>query len=184
MKPCYSCICAVASLLLTSPATDAQKLDEVPLSSIYVTSEQKGLNHVVIGKDVRNMEAWREFLKARPQVSALLLRPGEKISDFTTKMPFGGGDVQRPLWLVVFFGFAPSRPPEWTIDSIERGPWKVRVNYHLATSAPAAKDVHVIPYFAWVPLGDPPAGKYALELADSRTREITLMRRFTVVAPE
>jgi len=104
---------------------------------------------------------------------------------------FGGRPVDVPApvnkpnpatgshWLVAYLGLGPSEPTWWNVESIEVSGGKVRLSYRTPPpSSPVTSDVHA--YYFWVPLGTLEPNSYRLELCDSVSGVVTLMRRVDV----
>jgi hypothetical protein len=156
------------------------KTETISLSSVFVSSDQKGLQHA--RGDVDD-EAWREFIHFRAPPNIFFVR-GKGISEVVAEsIRFRTGQPEGPVWLAVFFGYSHSTPVEWTIESIQRTRGKVSVNFRLPEPG-QVRTADVSPYWAWIPLDQVAPGPYVLELIDSRTGEITLMRRVEVTGPK
>ncbi len=159
------------------------KVETIPLSSIYSNNGQEGLKEAGL-RDIRLFEKPnnRSFTHG---LSTILLVYEKDILDAvkSTRIVFLGGETppinkdEQQHWLVVFFGRHPSSPCWWIIDSVERSSGKMSLNYHNPTNPPLATTADMAHYFAWVPLGKLKRGSYNVELRNSRTGEVELMRR-------
>jgi len=137
-----------------------------------------------------DQEFLEPFLKLRPRSSSIFLTAASNIDEAVeAAIRFHGPeDVTLPradenshIWMIVFFGWGSSAPPRWEVESIEQSPSKLVVRF----SKPAAvvRTTDFVPYFVLAPLKDLQAGTYQLELRNSATNELSLMRTVKLIAP-
>ena len=82
-------------------------------------------------------------------------------------------------WLVVYLGSGPSSPTWWTIEEAAVESGKVVVSYRMSKPRPATDDIHR--YYYWIPLGKLDPGTYQVELFDSASKTVRLMRCVEVI---
>ncbi len=194
----------VLALLVTSCDSASKEKPEpepvaktIPLKSIYSTNGQEGLIPVKRREkdpSKAHLEAIRQ--EVRGGASNILLVNGDDIVQAVnaTRWAFTGGrslevpvrpepgDGPKPasFWMVAFLGIDGSTPPAWLVRSAERKGQNIRLSVIKPKRNSSTKDERH--YFVWVPLGKLEAGRYTLELFDTETKELTLMRRVIVAA--
>jgi hypothetical protein len=168
------------------------KPQPIPLDSVYVTSEQKGLKRVAVGQGNFDQPVLEDLARRsiKAGLSNVFLVRGAEIGDAVraTRLAFDSGlgasepipadraQADKAVWLVAFFGVSGSSPPAWEVKGVERSGQRVRVSF--AASPADSNDRH--PYFAWVLLGAAEPGVYTLELFDVNVKEAVLSRRVAV----
>ncbi len=164
-------------------AGDSEKLEKIPLDSIYSTFSQKGLKNIT---DRENMYYEELMTKSKHGASNFFLVRGDDFSkaiEATHRVAVAGSIVDRitleeqpqgQVWMVVYWGIAGSSPPCWTIHSVERSEKTIRLRYRHHEDGGETKDLHR--YYAWVPPGELKAGKYNLEMWDEDNSERMLTR--------
>lgn len=189
---------AVAGLTTVFGPGVAQEKDKtvkpqpIPLDSVHVTSEQKGLKRVAVGHGDFDRQVLEDLRRSSLKVglSNVFLVRGAEITAAVRAtrdafesgvgagepIPGDGKRPDQPIWLVVFFGVSGSSPPAWEVKGVERAGRRVRVSF--AASAADSNDRH--PYFAWVNLGTLAPEGYTLELFDLGAQEVALSRNVRV----
>jgi hypothetical protein len=171
---------------------DSEKFQKIPSGEIYTTAIQKGLEHVSLGDHLPFKGQIEIFNQLQPSASNLFLTQANDLNEAVEagvrlqgranlRLPKDAKDSE--IWLVVFFGRAQSSPQNWTIDSVEFSQTKVRVNYTVPSKI-IIRTRDYVPYFAFVRLKDLIAGRYDLELRESGSKEVTLMRKVRLQPPE
>jgi hypothetical protein len=182
---------ALVALLFAGCRQAPESFDKIDLRSVHATFEGNGVTHFVFGEDFPFEEDLRHFRRLLPVASNIFLVAAENENDaWHAAIRFKGSDPcilpkadePKQIWLAAYFGFAPSDPTRFTIDSLETNRSKLRLTY----SVPARIDVSSAdtrPYLAIAPIKGLQPGPYTLELRQSRTGDVTLMRRIRLVSP-
>jgi hypothetical protein len=171
---------------------------EIPLSEIFSTGGQKGLQRVppdtqiVDGKVAGKVSATIELERRHDGSSNAFLVDAPKIGDAvnaTARVLTGFRAADTPVpplsiltginWLVVYLGSGHSNPTKWIVESVTVDGNKIRLTYRKPkVVGPQTLDGR--PYYFWVKLDALDAAAYNLELYDSELKAVTLMRRVEV----
>lgn len=185
-------VLAFGALGCAGSQPSSEKLDKLPITSIHSTSGQKGLQHVTLGADFVDQEILERFNKLLPRASNLFVCQATDVSeamraglrfDGRSTIPLPKQGDKSQLWLIVFLGFKASSPPQWIIDSVEYNQAKLRVTFSVESELlQRTRDSH--PYFYLIPLKGIKRGSYDVELRESNTKEVVLMRKVRIQAME
>jgi hypothetical protein len=164
------------------------EVQQIPLSEIYATSDQKGLRgspysarswlHEFAGVGASNVFlVCGNDINGAVGATSLVIRGGRPAD--IPALPHDGTGANR-YWLVAYLGVAGSDPPAWLVRSADVSGKTIRLRYHVPRRGASTSDCH--PYFVWVPIGELQRGIYTLQLIDTDTNEAHLSRRVTVSA--
>lgn len=164
---------------------------QLPLDSMYTTSEQEGVKRLTF---TRGTPAEKAELTLRKQatsfgLSSVFLVRGRDIGDavratekaftlgFGAETPIDPDQGRREegVWLVAYFGVTASSPPQWVVRGVERAGTRFRVRVGRPNRENGAS-ADLFPYFAWVPVGPLSAGAYTLEIIDAAGGDILVGR--------
>ncbi len=197
MRPTMPSLVAVFAIwVCASCSQEAHKAKTIPFREMYATVPQDGMKRVVLADELPFDQLKLErFLKLRPQASNIFLTKaaGLKGVDGVTyagicfrayrELAVSKADDETKLWLVVFFGFAPNKSHQWTLNAIEYSRSKIRVTYTVAGQEDKSSK-NFEPYFVFVPVQELDIGDYELELYESARRETTFVRHVQVLPVE
>jgi hypothetical protein len=186
----------------TDKASDKAKeekpeVKKIPIEEMYTTREHEGMKWPWHRKDAPKDPKILEQVHAfggggHVGASNIFLVRGrtfEEAVQATYSVFFSGVGVDtpalpeqrsraKPVWVVVFFGEAPSDPLEWEVRGVTLHGKSVEVAFvhpqHLAGGADIAG------YMFWIPLGELDPGKYKLTLFDVEQKEVVMMRQVLV----
>ncbi len=172
---------------------DQVKAKQVPLKSVYTTSDQQGLSKVRLGEGSKGFQnQFGELYRGSIRIGAsnVFLARGHDVTAavraawevFTHGIP-----ADKPvsadyppksdeIWLVAYLGIEGSGPPAYQVQSIEVSGTDIRLTY----KHPGAGTNDLHPYFYWAQVGRLVAGTYKLQLFDADQKQVTLMRRVQV----
>lgn len=197
---------AVGILLITSTtAAEPQNENEnvprkIPLSQIFSTSQQKGLQNVrsVFQQEVEGQAAnayFRQLFAGTNGSSNVFLVDAVTSSDAlaaTLRVISGSHSADKPptvnksdpirgnYWLVAYLGTASSSPPRWTIETVSVETNRVIVRYRKAKPSFGTEDSQS--YYYWIPLGKLAPQAYEIQLVNDEQSVVNLMRRVEVSA--
>lgn len=190
-------------------ATDGKKtakpkadIRTLALDSCYATSGQKGIKPILSGTEAEpHARYFTAFLAANGGMGAsnVFLVWGNNLSEVveaTGDVFLGGRSASKPararvkkdgdkLWLVVYFGIAREKPPQWLVHAVESDGQTIRVRYSdtdfgkkgAGKPPPLAESR---PYYLWVPLEAKERDVQALELFDTERDEVSFSRKVKV----
>ncbi len=198
LLPCIAVV--LATLTVAFPGEDravpedATKERVIPLSAIYGTNHQEGINRLRPAKANPAHEALKALTDDAGYIGAgtVFLVRGKDITEAIRAMRLiyaegqsadqvataRCGSKDAPLWMVAFMGGVGSRLPRVVVKSACQNGKRVRLTY--STPNPPPTDGNYIAEFFWVPLNAVGEGTYSLELYHEQSRQVVLMRRVTV----
>ncbi|MCI0742409.1 MAG: hypothetical protein L0Y72_25535, partial [Gemmataceae bacterium] len=168
----------------TSCSSNSERMEKIPLSSIYASNGQENLKQIGFTDDLPFQDTIESFQKLKPGVSNLFLARARDVNgafeaalSFQVWPPSVGRKEgeQAQVWLIAYFGRAPSDPTRWIIESVEYNQAKIVLNFSEVAKI-GIRSADSRPYFVLVPLKTVPQGKCQLELRNAGTGAVTLAR--------
>lgn len=175
------------------PAAQHMKERSIPLKSVYATFSQEECTEIK-GAHVKAVaNEFDELQRSEQGASNVMLVRASNLADavgathlcykehFGTERPWPHhwSDKTNQIWAAVHFGCATSSGPYWIIHSVTVAGNRIRVSYSIDTVSTFVTN-DLFQYYAWIPLGVLPTGKYSVELFNKADREVVLLRRVAI----
>ena len=185
-------------LLVTIPsAVVAGEPRTIPFNEVFAIIPQEGMNAAKSSRNADGLptaphgESLQRLLRRFKNAgSNLFIVQGETDVEAmgASERAFNGLSADRPIaqlnydpkgthWMVAYLGIG-SSTPVYKIESITQESNRIRITYCKPNPLSATADVRR--YLYWIKLGELKAGEYELELFDSDSDKVMLMRRVEV----